>query len=59
MLSLKNMVSINLIILLHGVCNLILSQAKKTKKKRYDYGTYHGNLRNVLRTVQKSQILVY
>ena len=39
------------------ICNLILSQAKKTKKQRY-YGTYHGNLKNVLGTVQTSQILI-
>ena len=40
MLSLKNMDSMNLITLLHGTCNLIPSQAKKTTKQRY-YGTYH------------------
>ena len=58
MLFLKNMDLMNLIILLHGTCNRILSQAKKTTKQRY-YGTYHGNLNNVLRTVQISQISVY
>ena len=57
-LSLKNMDSMNLITLPHGTCNLILSQAKKTTKQRY-YGTFHGNLKNVPRTVQISQISVY
>ena len=47
MLSLKNMDSMNLITLLHGTCNLIPSQTKKTTKQRY-YGTYHGNLKSVL-----------
>ena len=58
MLFLKNTDSMNLIILLHGTCNYIHNQAKKTAKQRY-YGTYHGNLKNVLRTVQTSQISVY
>ena len=43
---------------LHGTCNLICSQAKEITKQRY-YGTYHGNLISVLRTVQISQISVY
>ena len=36
--------SMNLVILLHGSCNPILSQAKKTTKQRY-YETYQGNLK--------------
>ena len=42
---LENMDLMNLITLLHGTCNLILKQAKKTTKQRY-YGTYHGNLKH-------------
>ena len=60
MLFLKNMDSLNLIVLLHGMYstyNLILSHAKKTTKQRYN-GTYHGNLKNALRSVKTSQIPV-
>ena len=44
MLFLKNMDLMNLIMLLHATCNLILSQAKKAMTQRY-YKTYHGNLK--------------
>ena len=50
-----NLDSKNLIIVLHGTYSLIVTPAKKAKMQRY-YRTYHGNLKNVLRTVQTSQI---